>query len=222
MKNKEKKKIEEALFTESNNKEEIIINCNKILDAKVSIGTKVERSYKHTQRRFAIISVACLVVIVSLAMIIFIPPIFKDNGNETYYFNQEDLRWEDIDDIEKFINENNVTIKRLADNLNNVGKACYYNDTYVGLLQELIVISEEGFDTGTVLICQTNFIIKGNEEKPYDKVVVAGITVNYLEYENAEQHINEFSFLYNGYKYIFMINSFTDINLEYYVKQITE
>lgn len=222
MKDKVKGMIEKMLFTESNNKEEIINNCNKILDAKGFIDAKVEKSYNRTQRRFVIISIACLVFIVALAMAVFIPPVFKNNEPGTYYFNQSGLRWEDVNDVEKFIDENNVSIKRLADNLNNTGKICYYKDTYVGLLQELVIISEKHFEMGTVFICKSNFVIKDNEEKIFDKVTVAGIIVDYLSYENAEEHIYEFSFLFNEYKYIFIINSLTDINLEYYVKQIVE
>ncbi len=45
MKDKVKGMIEKMLFTESNNKEEIINNCNKILDAKGFIDAKVEKSY---------------------------------------------------------------------------------------------------------------------------------------------------------------------------------
>ena len=216
MKNREKKEIEQALFKEVNNKKDVIEKCNRILDVKFT------SDCKHTKRRFAIISVACLVFVVALAMIIFIPPVFKDNGPSTYYFNQSDLKWENVDDIESFIMENNIPIKRLTDNINNVGKICYHEDTYVGLLQELIVISDEDFEIGTVFICKSNFVIKDEKEKIFDEVVIAGTVVGYIEYENADENICEFTFSYKGYNYDFVIHSTTNINLEYYLKQIIE
>lgn len=228
MKHKTTKEIRKALFRDANNKEEILENCNKILDARTSYDSKVDDGYKHTRRIFAIVSAACLLVIVALAMIILIPPMFKsDSGEEgdgTYYFHQSEFKKETVKDINIFIKENKLSFKilQLSNNLVNSNCAYYYNDTFVGLEQELFVLKDESCDMGILFIYPSNYIIDKYEEVVYNKVEIDGITVQYVEYPIAGEYLSQFLFSFEGNKYYYEINSDKSINIEDYVKKIVE
>ena len=233
MKDREKKEIEKALFKEVNNKEKIIENCNDILGAKASLNSNVEKRYRRTQRRFAFISVACIIVIISIAMIVLLPPMFKPDGgddeDETYYFGQGDMNRVYVEDIDDFIEKNNLPLKKLSifDNYDNSGFAYYDdNDTLVGLEQGVFVIREDLtdvemlVDVGTVFVYPSNYVIERYEDKIYNEVVIEGITVKYIEYEIGEEYTNHFLFSYQKCKYYCEINSSVGVDLEYYVKQL--
>lgn len=142
-----------------------------------------------SRKRNIVIWCVSVFLVCALFLAIFLPLILRDRKDNLIYYENEQIRPSEVDDIEEFMESNNLEFKYYRGiSLWNVYQANYINETnqLAFIQQEALILSQNGFDS----IILNIVFVEGNFKKFDDfNELVQETTVNdiQVQYKEAEQ-----------------------------------
>lgn len=142
-----------------------------------------------SRKRNIVIWCVSVFLVCALFLAIFLPLILRDRKDNLIYYENEQIRPSEVDDIEEFMESNNLEFKYYRGiSLWNVYQANYINETnqLAFIQQEALILSQNGFDS----IILNIVFVEGNFKKFDDfNELVLETTVNdiQVQYKEAEQ-----------------------------------
>lgn len=142
-----------------------------------------------SRKRNIVIWCVSVFLVCALFLAIFLPLILRDRKDNLIYYENEQIRPSEVDDIEEFMESNNLKFKYYRGiSLWNVYQANYINEInqLAFIQQEALILSQNGFDS----IILNIVFVEGNFKKFDDfNELVLETTVNdiQVQYKEAEQ-----------------------------------
>ena len=142
-----------------------------------------------SRKRNIVIWCVSVFLVCALFLAIFLPLVLRDGKNDLIYYNNEQIRFVEVDDIEDFIVSNELNFKYYkGTSLSNTYQAGYITETnqLAFIQQESMVITQNGFD-----MLGVNVVFIEGRFKEFDDFseLVLETTVNdiQVQYKEAEQ-----------------------------------
>ena len=142
-----------------------------------------------SRKRNIVIWCVSVFLVCALFLASFLPLVLRDGKNDLIYYNNEQIRFVEVDDIEDFITSNELNFKYYkGTSLSNTYQAGYITETnqLAFIQQESMVITQNGFD-----MLGVNVVFIEGRFKEFDDFneLVLETTVNdiQVQYKEAEQ-----------------------------------
>ena len=143
-----------------------------------------------SRKRNIVIWCVSVFLVCALFLGIFLPLILRDGNSDLIYYDNEQIRSSDIDDIDKFMSSNNLEFKYYkGTSLSNTFQTNYIKTTnqLAFIQQESLVITQNGFDTIilSIVFVEGRFREFDDFEDLTETVEIDGLSVQYLQEEQA-------------------------------------
>lgn len=156
---------------------------------------------------------------------VFLPTFFHLNKpNESVYFAADSVYSEDILDINEFVTGKNLNVKYLVGNAGGDNNAASYlieSKKFVFLLQQLLFMTDDGFDIVDLGIVPSNDTFEKFKDFEYcdEKVIIENISIDYIKSTKDSQTMILAKFNYKKINYFLKIATATlDEKLDNYIK----
>lgn len=143
-----------------------------------------------SRKRNIVIWCVSVFLVCALFLAIFLPLVLSDRKNNLIYYNNEQIKFVEVDDIEDFITSNELNFKYFKGmSLSNTYQAGYITETsqLAFIQQESMVITQSGFD-----MLGVNVVFIAGRFKEFDDfedltetMEIDGLSVQYLQEEQA-------------------------------------
>ena len=143
-----------------------------------------------SRKRNIVIWCVSVFLVCALFLGIFLSLFLRDNGSNLIYYDYEEIKTENVEDISVFMKENNLSCKYYRGTaFSNTYQAGYIaeNNILAYLQQQSLVFAAEGFDTmelGIVFI-EGKFREFDDFEDLTETMEIDGLSVQYLQEEQA-------------------------------------
>lgn len=143
-----------------------------------------------SRKRNIVIWCVSVFLVCALFLGIFLPFFLRDNGSNLIYYDYEEIKTENVEDISVFMEENNLSCKYYRGTaFSNTYQAGYIaeNSILAYLQQQSLIFAAEGFDTmelGIVFI-EGKFREFDDFEDLTETMEIDGLSVQYLQEEQA-------------------------------------
>lgn len=143
-----------------------------------------------SRKRNIVIWCVSVFLVCALFLGIFLPFFLRDNGSNLIYYDYEEIKTENVEDISVFMEENNLSCKYYRGTaFSNTYQAGYIaeNSILAYLQQQSLVFAAEGFDTmelGIVFV-EGKFREFDDFEDLTETIEIDGLSVQYLQEEQA-------------------------------------
>ncbi len=143
-----------------------------------------------SRKRNIVIWCVSVFLVCALFLGIFLPLILRDGNSDLIYYDNEQIRSSDIDDIDKFMSSNNLEFKYYkGTSLSNTFQTNYIKTTnqLAFIQQESLVITQNGFDTIilSIVFVEGRFREFDDFEDLTETMEIDGLSVQYLQEEQA-------------------------------------
>lgn len=215
MADRDKKQISEKLFAADGNKAKTKELCNEILAKN---GTASKR--RSGDRSKLAIATCCAVLAIALIVVLPVAMHFgpsDDPQDQVYYFEQSLLRKERIEGLGVLEEQQFEGILVSENNSSGMLFACYDNDSFVGVVQDVWLADDSYLDFGELFIYKAEYVAEDIENKNYITYKNDDIEIKYTVTLSGEGNKLEVIFEYYGYKYYFdMISDSDDVPTRYF------
>ena len=165
-------------------------------------------------------------VLVAIAFAVIMSVHFTKSDTKITIYSAESIEFEKIDDLENFINENDLDC-RYFDNKDAFNNIALIKDTRKNayLIQTVYCIGESGFDSielKVVLLKNAEFEFYSEFALATEQTVVSGVNVFYQISETIDQNNIKAKFVFEDKQYFLEIDTYdsgTEV-LEKYIKQL--
>lgn len=143
-----------------------------------------------SRKRNIVIWCVSVFLVCALFLGIFLSLFLRDNGSNLIYYDYEEIKTENVEDISVFMKENNLSCKYYRGTaFSNTYQAGYIaeNNILAYLQQQSLIFAAEGFDTmelGIVFI-EGKFREFDDFEDLTETMEIDGLSVQYLQEEQA-------------------------------------
>lgn len=143
-----------------------------------------------SRKRNIVIWCVSVFLVCALFLGIFLSLFLRDNGSNLIYYDYEEIKTENVEDISVFMKENNLSCKYYRGTaFSNTYQAGYIveNNILAYLQQQALVFAAEGFDTmelGIVFV-EGKFREFDDFEDLTETMEIDGLSVQYLQEEQA-------------------------------------
>lgn len=141
-----------------------------------------ENAVKFKKPRKLWLGLAASLAVCAIALIVFLPIFF--NNAEIIYYSENDISYASVEDMNKFVEENNLDCKYYSTGL-VTSQVAYIQESnqFAYINQKMTYIDENGFDfvdLKIVLLDNAQFSFYGKFEELNNTSVVSDISVSYL------------------------------------------
>ena len=199
MKDKDKKKIADALFAAEGDK----AKTKELIESAIPDSVGKPRAYR--KQKWAI-AACCLVLALVVAFVV--PVVLHYGGENVYYFEQGNLREEPIVELNSILAKYSFGGILIGEENSTETFSCFDEDKFIGISQEIWVMTDISIDIGEVLIYKNDLVASDIESGKFNSVMYRDIELKYSasRYDGGLYRMDAL-FDYNGYKYYFVMDS---------------
>lgn len=199
MKDNDKKKIADALFAAEGDK----AKTKELIESAIPDSVGKPRAYR--KQKWAI-AACCLVLALVVAFVV--PVVLHYGGENVYYFEQGNLREEPIVELNSILAKYSFGGILIGEENSTETFSCFDEDKFIGISQEIWVMTDISIDIGEVLIYKNDLVASDIESGKFNSVMYRDIELKYSasRYDGGLYRMDAL-FDYNGYKYYFVMES---------------
>ena len=199
MKDRDKKKIADALFAAEGDK----AKTKELIES--AIPDSIEKPRASRKQKLAI-AACCLVL--ALVVAVGVPVVLHYGGENVYYFEQANLREELIVELDSILDKYSFGGVLIGEENSSEAFSCFDEDKFIGISQEIWVMTDISIDIGEVLIYKNDLVASDIEIGEFNNVMYRDIELKYSasRYDGGLYRVYAL-FEYKGYKYYFKMDS---------------
>ena len=170
MKDNDKKKIADALFAAEGDK----AKTKELIESAIPDSVGKPRAYR--KQKWAI-AACCLVLALVVAVVV--PVVLHYGGENVYYFEQGNLREEPIVELNSILAKYSFGGILIGEKNSTETFSCFDEDKFIGISQEIWVMTDISIDIGEVLIYKNDLVASDIESGKFNSVMYRDIELKY-------------------------------------------